>query len=229
MKKILSAILAGAMMLSMAISAGAADIKDTAKTLALGKSVSGKMGTFTYDGQKDYKITVTQKGVLNLTYETIGSHGLISVYDSDDRYLVPSEIDTIQGTISKNSDSMKCWINDVSKKHKSIFSYEVKKGTYYVRVVSYNTQDIEYKLSAKMASTVSEPMLIMTLAKGDTITLGNTFEEADEDADVTWKSSKKSIATVSSSGKIKAVAKGTAIITATCGDETVQIKIKVTA
>ncbi len=228
MKKILSAILAGAMMLSMAVSAGAESIQDTAKTLALGKSVSGKMGTMNAGGQKDYKITVTEKGVMNLTFENWKSIGLISVYDSDDRYLQPSETDVIQGRVVKDPDSVYCDVNDISKKQKSILSYEVKKGTYYVRIVSYNTQDIEYKLSAKMASTVAEPMYVINLEKGDSFTIDTTFVE-DDDTDIIWKSSKKSVATVSSEGKIKAVAKGTATITTTCGDEIIQIKVKVTA
>ncbi len=228
MKKILSLILSAVMALSMAVTVVAADIQDTAKELELGKTVSGKM-SYLKGEQKDYKITVTKKGTLNITFENWDTTGLISVYDSDDRYIQPTETETIQGWITKDPDYVYCHINDVSKKQKSILSYEVKKGTYYVRIVAYNTNDKDFKLTAKMASTTeddssssSSPIVVITLDKGDTIKLGTT-----SNSNCTYKSSNTAVATVTSGGKVKTVKKGTADIKIKNGSKTITVRIKV--
>ncbi|MDR0197091.1 MAG: Ig-like domain-containing protein [Oscillospiraceae bacterium] len=229
-KRFLSAVLAAAMSMSLLSAAvSAASIQDTAKELKIGGSVSGKLESSNKENPKDYYVKVTGTGVLKLTVESWTYETMISVYDSDDRYIKPlsDDSETIQGRTNFRDKDTYISYDSTLKKSKVILHYEVKKGTYYIRMnAGYANSTENFKLSAKAnVKSVSEAMFEITLKKGKSISLGTTFMSGQS---IKWESNKKSVAQVSSKGKITAKGKGNATITAKNGSDTIKIRVKVT-
>ncbi|MDR0223053.1 MAG: Ig-like domain-containing protein [Oscillospiraceae bacterium] len=230
-KRLLSAVLAASMSMSLLSAAvSAASIQDTAKELKIGGSVSGKLEKSNAENPKDYYVKVTGTGVLKLTVESWTYETQISVYDSDDRYIKPlsDDSETIQGrTVFRDNDTYITY-DGTLKKSKVILHYEVKKGTYYIRMnAGYADSTENFKLSASASvKSVNEAMFEITLKKGKSISLGTTFMSGQS---VTWKSNKTSVAKVNGKGKITAEGKGSATITAKNGNDTIKIRVKVTA
>ena len=225
MKKILALVLAAAMVFSLLAVTASADIKDTAKELKVGGSVSGKVTSNAKTA--DYKVTVNGTGTLKLTLE-VNDRAYISVFDADDRYIKPTgDTEMIQGKYQNDKSSEFVTPDSTLKKAKIVFTYDVKKGTYYIRIartVAYG--DATFKLSAATSgmSSSTELMVRFNVEVGKRITIATT---AGAGADISWKSSNKSIATVNSNGRVTGVQAGNATITATDNDTGEQIKIRI--
>lgn len=122
--------------------------------------------------------------------------------------------------------------NQATEKIKINVTYQIGKGTYYIRVQhndwgSGSSGNRKISLTAKFptvtATKAKITCLTLTVNKGSTVQLGALVSPSGES--VKWTSSKTSVATVSSSGKVTAKAKGSATITAKCGTSTQKIKI----
>ena len=223
-----AAVIAVSACASMAVTAGADSIYDTAKAISSGKSVSTILPA--YNDTADYKITVSGSGTLKFSIESQMKELYMYVYDSDG-----NKISTIANTdtsgysadIGVKSHYM-VWNNTVEK-YKGTVSYSVKSGTYYIRFNRTSSSG-----NGKLTFTATYPTgssskakinyITLNLSKGDSLSLGADITGS---GNVTWKSSKSSVASVSSAGKVTAKSKGSAIITAKVGKTTKKIKIVV--
>lgn len=223
-----AAVIAVSACASMAVTAGADSIYDTAKAISSGKSVSTILPA--YNDTADYKITVSGSGTLKFSIESQMKELYMYVYDSDG-----NKISTIANTdtsgysadIGVKSHYM-VWNNTVEK-YKGAVSYSVKSGTYYIRFNRTSSSG-----NGKLTFTATYPTgssskakinyITLNLSKGDTLSLGADMTGSGT---VTWKSSNSSAVSVTSSGRVTAKGYGSAIITAKVGKTTKKIKIVV--
>ena len=223
-----AAVIAVSACASMAVTAGADSIYDTAKAISSGKSVSTILPA--YNDTADYKITVSGSGTLKFSIESQMKELYMYVYDSDG-----NKISTIANTdtsgysadIGVKSHYMQ-WNNTVEK-YKGTVSYSVKSGTYYIRFNRTSSSG-----NGKLTFTATYPTgssskakinyITLNLSKGDSLSLGADMTGSGT---VTWKSSNSSAVSVTSSGRVTAKGYGSAIITAKVGKTTKKIKIVV--
>ena len=229
---ILSIVMAVSVMTVFAVNASAEEsIEKTAKSISSGKWVT-KMMTVNND-PIDYKIKVSEDGILKINYSFERSRTTLYVYDSNGNTVKNSNVTTTAGKKYETSDHLRLeleWANTL-KKATGTVKYNVSKGTYYIRLKKYYTDDGKVSIKATFPSASSSSDIKITsftleMKKGDTLQLG-TLLSADTDDNVTWKSSKTSIAKVSATGKITAKAKGSAVITASIGSSTMKIQVNV--
>lgn len=223
-----AAVIAVSACASMAVTAGADSIYDTAKAISSGKSVSTILPA--YNDTADYKITVSGSGTLKFSIESQMKELYMYVYDSDG-----NKISTIANTdtsgysadIGVKSHYM-VWNNTVEK-YKGAVSYSVKSGTYYIRFNRTSSSG-----NGKLTFTATYPTgssskakinyITLNLSKGDSLSLGADMTGSGT---VTWKSSNSSAVSVTSSGRVTAKGYGSAVITAKVGKTTKKIKIVV--
>ena len=223
-----AAVIAVSACASMAVTAGADSIYDTAKAISSGKSVSTILPA--YNDTADYKITVSGSGTLKFSIESQMKELYMYVYDSDG-----NKISTIANTdtsgysadIGVKSHYM-VWNNTVEK-YKGTVSYSVKSGTYYIRFNRTSSSG-----NGKLTFTATYPTgssskakinyITLNLSKGDSLSLGADMTGSGT---VTWKSSNSSAVSVTSSGRVTAKGYGSAVITAKVGKTTKKIKIVV--
>lgn len=238
LKKILAAALAAAMAFVMlAVPAGAESIADTAKAIKSGKQYSHVFAGKYAETAADYKIVSKSNGSLNINISANCEYAGFSLYDSDFNKVACTSTGVKTGSIYTGGAGYEFtafeW-NRTGEKISANINYDIKKGTYYLRVFNrYYGDDGSgvtfsgtIKLSATFpssdsSSTSSSPYLTLEVKKGSSVQLGTTISGA------TWSTSKKSVATVSSSGKVTAKKKGSAIITAKVNGTTIKVKIKV--
>lgn len=224
-----------------AVSAGAESIEDTAKAIAFDDPTDI---TFEKDYTNfDYKINVKQKGTLSVKISSKCNYNTVYLFDEDSANVSPRSKNAKTGDVfwtTNKDDAMEAayeW-NEESEKLVATTGFAVEKGTYYLRVTNtpwYSNTSTSYPSAGKATITVSfekdnEPVLTslqITIKKGSTLQLGGVFTTGSDT--IEWKSSKTSVATVSTKGKVTAKKKGTATITATSGDVTLKIRVKVTA
>lgn len=218
---------------SMAVTAGADSIADTAKAISSGKSVT----TYLLETSdiSDYSISVKDTGVLKLSIESHIKEVNVAVYNSDGDQIKPTLHEAASGWSEWNFMGTQGEWNETIEKFKGSMSYSVKKGTYYIRLSNYSSWAYNaYNQKGKVTFTATYPSttskakfnyLTLNLSRGYAILLG---ADTTGSAEVTWKSSKPSVATVSSTGKVTAKSTGTTIISAKCGKTTKKIKIIVT-
>ena len=224
-----AAVIAVSACASMAVTAGADSIYDTAKAISSGKSVSTILPGW---GTADYKVTVSGSGTLKFSVESQMYELDLYVYDSDG-----NKISTIANTDTSGRSSNigqtcnEMFWNSTTERYKGTVSYSVKSGTYYIRFDRYcSSNDGNGKLTftatypTGSSSKAKINYITLNLSKGDTLSLGADITGSGK---VTWKSSKSSVASVSSAGKVTAKSKGSAIITAKVGKTTKKIKIVV--
>lgn len=224
-----AAVIAASACASMAVTAGADSIYDTATAISSGKSVSTILPS-QYD-TADYKVTVSGSGTLELSIESQMYELYLYVYDSDGNKIL-----TIANTVVSGSSSIigvtgheMDW-NSTIEKFKGTVSYSVKSGTYYIRFkrnCSFRDGNGKLTFTATFPTNTTTAKLnyiTINMERGDSLSLGADMTGTGE---VTWKSSKPSVASISSSGKVTAKAKGTTVISAKCGKTTKKIKIKV--
>ncbi len=241
--KKLAALVAAAVIAvgACAVSAGAESIEDTAKAITIDDPTDI---TFEKDYTNfDYKISVKQKGTLSVKVSSKCSCNTIYLFDEDCANVSPVSKSAKTGGVfwtTKGDDAMEAsyeW-NEESGKLVATTGFAVEKGTYYLRVTNtpwYSNTSTSYPSAGKATITVSfekdnAPVLTslqLTIKKGSTIQLDGVFTTGKDT--IEWESSKRSVATVSAKGKVTAKKKGTATITATSGDVTLKIRVKVTA
>lgn len=237
MKKLLTVLLAAVMMFTaIPVMAFAESIEDTAVAIE-----SGAKQTATLKEKHDsvvYKVKLTSDGDLEVALTAKLSKAMLTVLDSDGNAVGRSSYDMKSGAydwVSSRGNVMELEWNDSVEKIVGTFTYALKKGTYYIRVVRGNTfYDASGKgniaVTAKFPGEEKEEdakisVLGITMKKGDTMQL--TADLTSKDGKITWKSSKKAVAKVSEDGVVTAVKKGTATITAKCGKSTMKLKITV--
>lgn len=104
---------------------------------------------------------------------------------------------------------------------------ELKKGTYYVKILSYENQTLEDFYYTFTPTDKPSVKLSITLKKGQTLQLGSILENSK--SKTTWLSTKKTVATVSSKGLVTAKKTGKTTIRATLDSgEYAEITVKVT-
>ena len=223
-----AAVIAVSACASMAVTAGADSIYDTAKAISSGKSVSTILPAY-YD-TADYKVTVSGSGTLKFSIESHMYRLAMEVYDSNGNLLSTIANTTTSGESSSIGKEMHYmnW-NDTIEKFKGTVSYSVKSGTYYIRFYRYATSG-----NGKVTFTATYPTgssskakinyITLNLSKGDSLSLGADMTGSGT---VTWKSSNSSAVSVTSSGRVTAKGYGSAIITAKVGKTTKKIKIVV--
>lgn len=231
-----AAVIAVSACASVAITAGADSIENTATTITSGKSISTKIP---YDCDKsDYKIAVSASGTLKLSVKSYVSEITIIVFNSNGVEIKPQLHETTSGSTYWDFMGTHCSWNDTIEKFQGTVNYSVTKGTYYIRFENYKeaasmgdynayNNEGEVKFTATyptdFGSKAKISYITIKLQKGDTLSLGAALSGGS--GSVTWKSSKPSAVTVSSTGKITAKAKGSAIITAKCGSSSKKVKI----
>ena len=221
--KKLTAILLSAVMLvcCFAVQAGAASVFDTAKAINSGKKYTKELK---YNECADYKITANKSGklVLKLTADIYRVE--INVCDSDGAKLDPEEYKSASGYSWYNKME---W-DSSTEIASATYTYDIKKGTYYIRLISLGEKG-KLNVTATFPSSETD-----SSSKISCITIpmkvGGTMQLSTDGGDkgITWSSSKSSVATVSSAGKVTAKKAGTTVITAKSGSGTAKIQIKVT-
>lgn len=230
-----AAVIAVSACASMAVTAGADSIADTAKAISSGTTYKCEfVGDWEYS---DYKINVSSSGTLSVKLDSTLEYAELELFDSDFNYVYISDY-TITSGRKRGGGSGSWYIdlrwNNVGEKLASTTIWKVTKGTYYLRLhnnygtgISHSWSSGKANITATYPSTTSAAKfnyLTISLKKGDTLSLGADITGS---GDVTWKSSKSSVASVSSAGKVTAKSKGSAIITAKVGKTTKKIKIVV--
>ena len=221
--KKLTAILLSAVMLvcCFAVQAGAASVFDTAKAINSGKKYTKELK---YNECADYKITATKSGKLVLKLIADIYEVDINVCDSDGAKLEPEEYKSASGYSWYN----KMRWDSSTEIASATYTYDIKKGTYYIRIISLGkkgklnvtaTYPSSETDSSSKISCITIPMKV-----GDTMQLTTDAGSTG----ITWSSSKSSVAAVSSAGKVTAKKAGTTVITAKSGSSTAKIQIKVT-
>lgn len=225
-----AAVIAVSACASMAATAGADSIYDTAKAISSGKSVSTILPA--YNDTADYKVTVSGSGTLKFSIESQMGKLSMEVYDSNGNLLSTiANTDTSGNSSSIGKDLHNMYWNDTIEKYKGTVSYSVKSGTYYIRFYRYSYSSSG---NGKLTFTATYPTgssskakinyITLNLSKGDSLSLGADMTGSGT---VTWKSSNSSAVSVTSSGRVTAKGYGSAIITAKVGKTTKKIKIVV--
>lgn len=232
-----AAIIAVSACASMAVTAGADSIENTATAITSGKSVSTKI-PYDYD-KSDYKITVSASGTLKLSVKSYVSEIKIIVFNSNGEQIKPQLHEATSGSTDWNFMGTFCSWNKTIEKFQGTLNYSVNKGTYYIRFENnqedasmgrynaYNNEG-EVKFTATYPTSSSSKAKInyitLNLSKGDSLSLGADMTGSGT---VTWKSSNSSAVSVTSSGRVTAKGYGSAIISAKVGKTTKKIKIVV--
>lgn len=225
--KKIAAFLAAAVMAVTAVSvtAGAEYSFDDYKVINSGDYVHDSLnGSF---DPKDYKIKVGGSGTLKINYlinlwlsdlivydaeGIVVPYNSLKIYSGSDRALHYGYV-----TPEWNEDTEQCSFST---------TYKVKKGTYYIRILT----EADFNGSGAFSFTAEYPTteatkidyLTVSLKKGSSLELGAALSGSGE---VSWSSSKKAVASVDSDGIVTAKKKGSAIITAKCGTSSKKIKI----
>ena len=230
--KKLTAILLSAVMLvcCFAVQTGAESIEDTAKAITSGKTYAAKLPKC-YD-TADYKITLSKSGELKLQVITYMNCLHVSLYDTNGNRIKASSHKADTGSTYQElfDNIVDCNWNATVEKFSGTITYTLKKGTYYIRLLSYSLKGTE-KVSMKATYPSSETD---SSSKISCITIpmkvGGTMQLSTDagSTGITWSSSKSSVAAVSSAGKVTAKKAGTTVITAKSGSSTAKIQIKVT-
>ena len=226
-----AAVIAASACASVAVTAGADSIYDTATAISSGKSV---VTTILSGKTVDYKVNVSKSGELKLNIESHMRTGYVQVFDENGKSLASVDATVTSGGCSSigSTEHLLRW-NETVEKFKGTVSYSVNRGTYYIRFQRNDSGCLRCSCSGKLSFTATFPTntttaklnyITISMNRGDSLSLGADMTGTGE---VTWKSSKPSIASISSSGKVTAKAKGTTVISAKFGKTTKKIKIKV--
>ncbi len=233
-KKFLSVLMACVIVFSaMVFPASAASIYDTAKKLNSGETATAVLG---YEGAADYKITVAESGTLKINFTAGLDYAYLYVLDADGNQVSRSDINVSSGReyLSKPDKHHFVW-NSQTETIKATVEYQVKKGTYYIRLqhsgVGWSSNgNRKVSLTATFPSSSTSTVgkiscLQITVPRGTTLKLAAVISGSGT---AKWTSSKPSVATVSSKGLITAKSKGFTYITCTLGSSKVKVRIKVT-
>lgn len=214
----------------LAFSVSAESLENLSKEIKAGEVVKEQF--YSSGAEKYYKINVSEKGELKISFDTTIARLDLYVYNekglrggSSDRYAEIGEINNFG--LSANL----CWNSNIEKSE-GFFIYNVDKGTYYIRVEASPLGNGAMKMTAEFPSNdtpaTKSIRLKITLDEGETLRLGAILDPEDAE-EPKWTSSNKEVATVSKSGKITAKSAGTATIKCKSGGKTLKIKLVVEA
>lgn len=224
------ALLIAALTASMLmISASAASLEELSKEIKAGEVIKEQF--YSSSAKKYYKINVSEKGELKLSFDTTISLLWFDVYngkgeklDFSDKY---AEIGAAGHNFTYRAELK--W-NDNVEKSEGFFIYNVNEGAYYIEVQPWYLGNGAMKMSAEFPSSdtpaTKSIRLKITLNEGDALRLGAVIDPEDAE-EPKWTSSNKEVATVSKSGKITAVSAGTATIKCKSGGKTLRVKLVV--
>jgi uncharacterized protein YjdB len=226
MKRKISIFMAMVMVLSLltAIPANAQAISETARDLQMNREVTFYLGNS--NNPNDYKFTTNSKGKLTLSVDSTGSVTRIQMFNSNGIRISPTSNEIITGTWDGwNYNNNLHWNRTVQRANGTFVFDLIEADTYYFRFTGESGKPctIRATFTPEGGRTASEPMFTITVPVNGRIRLGTTSS-----ADVTWASSRTAVATVSQTGVVRAVARGTTDITATVGNTTLRIRIRVT-
>lgn len=223
LKRAAAAILAAIMAaMTMAVTASAESIFDSAKSIGSGKKITKTLDT---GKSMSYKITPTKKGTASVKVTAKTFMFYFYVYDQDGNDVV-YEYDTTMGSKDPTSSKGFFWDSN-AETFKGTFTWDVKANkTYYIQIKRYTFSpqgsgkfEASFKYPTSDTKSTDSALLTYTLKKGATAQFGST------DSDAKWSSSNKSVAAVSSSGLVKGVKAGKAVITLKSGSQTLKIQI----
>ncbi len=246
MKRIIKAIsillAATVLMASLCVTASAslADDLKKAKVIDSGSKISFRIKDSETGKWKTryYKIEMAKKGTLKIDY-TLNCNEIDVQLIKGDRsgYIEPTSREATVGwtyysdLFGSDNHIELTWSSSLEN-GKGTFSYELDKGTYYIKIFKENGTLTElgkssFKFTYPQAKDEEESEgkitgLSLTMEKGDKLQLGALI---DGEGTAKWSASKKSVATVSSKGVVTAKSKGEATITAKLGSSSFKIKI----
>ncbi len=246
--KVLSVLMAAVMLMTaLCVPASAASIEDTATKITSGKSYSKNMVKGYNDGHygtyADYKIVCAKSGTISIKMTSTTKYIDLHLYDSNFNLVEVYSTNVTTGNSPKGGagyDYAAYDWNATAEKSVSTTKWNVKKGTYYLRI-NNSSDSYGYKcMAGKITFTATFPSsssssssssakisyLSIEVPKGSKMQLAAVVS-AKTSQSVSWSSSKSSVVSVTSKGKITAKAKGTAVITAKLGSSTMKIRIKV--
>lgn len=242
--KILSVLIAAVMALSaLGVTAFAESIEDTAKKISSGKTYTHTFAGEYHEDRADYKIVSKGKGTLSIKLNATNKYVIFVLFDSNFNTVDIESTSVTTGSVENGGegyDYVTYYWNSTGEKIASTTTWNIKKGTYYLRVgncyykatssgVTYSgkTKITATFPSSSSSSSVKISYLSIEIPKGTKMQLGAVLS-AKTNSSIKWSTSKSSVVSVTSKGKITAKKKGTAIITAKLGSSTMKIKIKVT-
>lgn len=224
----LTAILLSAVLLVCCFSVQAS-AASSATAITSGKKYSKNISG--YQTYADYKITAQTSGklVIDLTSEIDFLY--VYLYDSKENLMDTADVKATEGELYGGFSSItNLYANKFTGKFIGKLTYEIKKGTYYLRFENRGFDNSgKISFTAKLPSSSSSSGKISGIAVS--MKVGGTTQLAavssGSSGSISWSSSNSSVATVSSSGKVTAKKKGTATITAKLGSSKATITIKV--
>jgi uncharacterized protein YjdB len=225
-KRIISAVIAAVIMLSLTISASAESLEDLSTKIELNKTYQA---TATEDyADNTFKFTISSKTTIKLTVNTDFEYLGTILYNKDGEVMSSKNRKSNSGRWYDSiiSDATMLEWNEKVEKGAGTVEYTLLAGTYYIQFhKSYGDggQDLLFKISDPNAASVTALSLSLTVDAGETLNLGGIVTPSN--AKITWKSSDSEVATVSSSGEVEALKAGKAKITATAGGKTASITI----
>lgn len=225
-KRFAAALLSAVMLVcALSIPVGAESIFDTAVSISSGKKYTKEVKK---DQNVDYKISVSKSGTLTLKVSVNLCWSTTDVLDEEGGKLEFEKVNVTSGTHYNDGDCQ--WDNN-TEMFAATFTYEVKKGTYYIRVHNGTYDKGKVNVTATFPANEKKAKLTgiaVPLKKGSTLQLSAATSASTKET-ITWSSSNTAVATVSKTGKVTAKKKGTAVITAKLGSSKASIVIQVTA
>ena len=224
-KKLAALLLSGCMVASaFSLTASAASVK----TMESGKTYSVSMKE--KGSSVSYKVKVSESGTFKLSLKSTCDKVKIYFTDSKGENInhmdIKRQTDVGFTNMITGGDYMYCKPDWDTGKYSGNITYNVKKGTYNLKIVADSKGKLTY--SAKFPCESGElSYLSMKVSKGTSIQLGTVVSGKVNSKSIKWSSSKSSVVSVDSSGKITAKAKGSATVSAKYGTKTLRIKVEV--
>ncbi len=242
-KKVISILMASVMAITaFAVTSSAASIEDTAVKITSGKTYSHTFAGKYHEDRADYKIVSNGKGKLSIKLNATNEYVIFELFDSNFNTVDVASTAVTTGSIENGGEGYEYvtyYWNRTGEKIVSTTTWNIKKGTYYLRVgncyykgtssgvtFSGKTKITPTFPSSSSSSSAKISYLSLTIPKNSSIQLGAILS-AKSSSSVKWSSSKSSVASVSSKGKVTAKKKGSAVITAKLGSSSIKIKINV--
>ena len=167
-------------------------------------------------------------------------HSGLTIYNANVDLMTPIDVKATRGEIT--DDRLRN--NQVSSRPSGTFTFNVEKGTYYIRLRNDWIWSMDYQMtptfrassnnntnsnnnSNSNTNTSNAPIMTVTLPKGGNLQLGAALPASNTETP-RWRTNNRSVATVNNSGYVRAIDKGTARIRVTAGDTTLQIRVIVT-
>lgn len=230
MKKIIAVITSAVLACCMCVvSASAAGIDETAVSIQSGKTYSGKIKQ---DSVDNYKIKVSSKGELKISFTSYLENMFIFVYDSDFQRMDADEVSLTSG---KWFDNYSVDYDKNTGLSKGTEIYDVNPGTYYIQIKGqYSRNTGKYKFSVKTpgdstntaVSNSSGASIKLNMEAGDKISL-SAVTSGKNVSSAKWSSSDSKVAKVSTKGKVTAVKAGSCTVTWSSGSESFTVYIEV--